>query len=96
MKRVRVNLRMGPMGVVLCESLCVEVIVVVVTVIVIVIVLNNIDPVTESVFARDNACAVVGKMRCHIQGKMGGCVLKRGCEVAADDDCAVRLSVVAH
>lgn len=80
---------MGLMRVVLCEGLCV-----ILRVGVIVVVLGDVDPVAESIFARDQACAAVGEMRGHIEGDVRGCVCKGGCEVAADEDGAIRFSVV--
>ena len=78
------------MGVVLCKSfyvsLCVG--------FVVVAVLDDFDPVAESILAGEQACAAVGEMRGHVEGNMRGCVCYGGCEVAADENCAVRFSVV--
>lgn len=78
---------MGLMGVVLYNGLfvCVDVVVVI---------LDDVDPVAQCIFAGDEACAVVGKFRGHVEGEMWGGVGKGGCEVAADDDCAIRFSVL--
>lgn len=74
------------MGVVLCVSLCVG--------FVVVAVLYDVDPVAESIFAGELACAAVGEMRCHVEGNMRVCVCQGGCEVAADENCAVKFSDV--
>lgn len=81
MELMSVVLRKG-----LAVGLCVGVIVVAV--------LDDVDPVAESIFAGDQSCAAIGEIRGHVEGDVRGCVCKRGCEVAADENCAVRFSIL--
>ena len=62
---------MALMGVVLCKGLYVSLCV---GVVVVVAVLDDVDPIAESIFARDEACAAVGEMRGHVEGDVRGCV----------------------
>lgn len=78
------------MVVVLCTGSCVSRCV---GVVVVVAALDDVDPVAECIFAGDQTCAVVGKMRGHVEGDVRSCFRKGSCEVAADDDSAVRFSV---
>lgn len=61
---------MGLMGVGLCKSLCVSLYVG----FIVIAVLNDVDPVAESIFAWEQACAPVGEMRGNVEGNMRGYV----------------------
>ena len=61
---------MGSMGVVLCKGLCMSLCVGVV----VVAILDDVDPVAESIFTGDQACAGVWEMRGHTEGDVRGCV----------------------
>ena len=61
---------MGLMGVVLCKSMRVSWYVG----FVVIAVLDDVDPVAESIFTGEQACAAVGEMRGHVEGNMRSCV----------------------
>ena len=56
-----------------CQARCTNLDEGVVILIVLLDVLNDINPVAERILDRDKACAIVGQVRGHVDGKMRGC-----------------------